>query len=56
MNLKKGLFAVLFCLLSGLALSGCKKDPYMLAIMGYNYTDRAIADLSVNGAWGGTSS
>jgi hypothetical protein len=52
MNSKKGLFAVLFCLLSGLALSGCKKDPYMLAIMGYNYTDRAIADLSVNGAWG----
>jgi len=24
----------------------------MLGIMGYNYTDRAIADFSVNGAWG----
>ena len=33
-------------------LSACKQEPYTLSIMGYNYTDRAIADFSVNGAWG----
>jgi len=33
-------------------LSGCAKDPYMLGITGYNYTDRAVADFSVNGAGG----
>jgi hypothetical protein len=40
----------LFTLVS---LSGCAKDPYMLGIMGYNYTDRAIADFSANEQSGG---
>ncbi|WP_158939150.1 DUF3304 domain-containing protein [Burkholderia sp. S171] len=39
-------------LLTLVSLSGCAKDPYMLGIMGYNYTDRAIADFAVNGAAG----
>jgi hypothetical protein len=52
MNLKTRLLAVLFCVLTCGSLLGCKKEPYMLGIMGYNYTDRAIADFSVNGAWG----
>jgi hypothetical protein len=34
-------------------LSGCKPEPYMLGVFGYNYTDRAVADFSVNGAGGG---
>ncbi|QIE24158.1 hypothetical protein SBC1_20510 [Caballeronia sp. SBC1] len=43
--------AVISLLIIG-SLSGCEKDPYMLGIMGYNYTDRAIADFAVNGAAG----
>ena len=50
--LNKKRLAILLCLLLGPVLSGCKREPYMLGIMGYNYTDRAIADFSVNGAWG----
>jgi hypothetical protein len=53
MNLKTRLLVVLSCVLPCVALLGCKKEPYMLGIMGYNYTDRAIADFSVNDAWGG---
>ena len=52
MVLKKRLLAVLACLLSGLVLSACKKVPYMLSIIGYNYTDRAVADFAVNGQGG----
>ena len=52
MMLNKRLSAILLCLLLGAVLSGCKREPYMLGIEGYNYTDRAIADFSVNGAWG----
>jgi hypothetical protein len=39
-------------LLTLVSLLGCAKEPYMLGIMGYNYTDRAIADFAVNGAAG----
>jgi hypothetical protein len=45
-------FIVATSLLAPASVSGCAKDPYMLGIMGYNYTDRAIADFSVNGAAG----
>lgn len=51
-NAKERLLAALLLVLTSLALTGCKKEPYMLGIMGYNYTDRAIASFSVNGAWG----
>ncbi|CAE6792332.1 DUF3304 domain-containing protein [Paraburkholderia nemoris] len=34
-------------------ISGCAKEPYELAIVGYDYTDRAIAEFSVDGAWAG---
>ncbi|MET3449106.1 DUF3304 domain-containing protein [Ralstonia sp. 1138] len=35
-------------------LSGCAaQEPYTLAIIGYDYTDRAIPEFSVNGAGGG---
>lgn len=44
---------VFLCLLSSVTLIGCKKDPYMLGVFGYNYTDRAVANFSVNGAGGG---
>jgi hypothetical protein len=30
------------------SLSGCREQPYMLGIIGYNYTDRAVADFAVN--------
>jgi hypothetical protein len=33
-------------------LAGCRQEPYSLAIVGYDYTDRAVADFSVNDAWG----
>ena len=33
-------------------LAGCRQEPYSLAIVGYDYTDRAVADFSVNGQWG----
>jgi hypothetical protein len=51
MAVRWGLVTVtgLFTLVS---LSSCAKEPYMLGIMGYNYTDRAVADFSVNGAAG----
>lgn len=45
--------------LAGLALlalsvlSSRAKEPYELAIVGYDYTDRAIAEFSVDGAWAG---
>ena len=29
------------------------KEPYMLTLFGYNYTDRAVAFFSVNGQGGG---
>ncbi|WP_158900847.1 DUF3304 domain-containing protein [Burkholderia sp. L27(2015)] len=35
------------------SLAGCAKEPYMLGITGYNYTDRGVADFTVNGAGGG---
>ena len=35
------------------SMSSCAKEPYMLAIEGYNYTDRAIANFSVNKQGGG---
>jgi hypothetical protein len=52
MVLTRGLIAAVIVALASAFLAGCKKEPYMLAIMGYNYTDRAISDFSVNGAWG----
>ena len=42
---------VSFLILAGVL--GCTKEPYMLGVMGYNYTDRAIADFSVNNQAGG---
>jgi hypothetical protein len=39
-------------LLAIMGLSGCKQEPYMLGIVGYNYTDRAVADFAVNGQGG----
>ncbi|NLP62559.1 DUF3304 domain-containing protein [Paraburkholderia sacchari] len=52
MNSKSVLLALSIFLLALLLLPGCTKDPYMLGLVGYNYTDRAIADFSVNGQWG----
>ncbi|MBR8058042.1 DUF3304 domain-containing protein [Burkholderia dolosa] len=40
-------------LLAIMGLSGCKQEPYMLGIVGYNYTDRAVANFGVNGQGGG---
>lgn len=51
--MKRRLFPILLCVVPMLALLGCKRDPYMLGVAGYNYTNRAIADFSVNCAWGG---
>jgi len=34
------------------SVSGCTEDPYMLGVMGYNYSDRAIALFMVNGGGG----
>ncbi|WP_081771676.1 DUF3304 domain-containing protein [Paraburkholderia nodosa] len=49
----KSVFLLLpFFVLSVMVFQGCKKEPYMLAIIGYNYTDRAIADFAVNGQGG----
>jgi hypothetical protein len=42
---------VLFFVMLG-SLPGCAKEPYMLGVTGYNYTDRAVAYFSVNGAGG----
>lgn len=50
--MKRYLFGILLCAIPVLALLGCKREPYMLGIVGYNYTDRAVADFSVNGQWG----
>ncbi|QIE24156.1 hypothetical protein SBC1_20490 [Caballeronia sp. SBC1] len=50
-NIRLGLIASI-SLLTLVILSSCAKDPYMLGIMGYNYTDRAVADFAVNGAAG----
>jgi hypothetical protein len=47
---------VAIALFAAVSLFGCKQDPYTLAIVGFNYTDRAVADFSVNGAWGGNLS
>ncbi|MET3449114.1 DUF3304 domain-containing protein [Ralstonia sp. 1138] len=45
--------AIFLGLLIFASLSGCaKEEPYMLAIIGYNYTDRAIAFFGVNGQGG----
>ncbi|NLP62561.1 DUF3304 domain-containing protein [Paraburkholderia sacchari] len=52
MNSKNVLPAFSLFLLALLLLQGCKKEPYMLGLVGYNYTDRAISDFSVNGQWG----
>lgn len=46
------LLGVFLCAIPVLALLGCKREPYMLGIMGYNYTDRAISDFYVNDQWG----
>jgi len=35
------------------SLASSAEDPYELDVVGYDYTDRAIADFSVNGAAGG---
>ncbi|WP_169708645.1 DUF3304 domain-containing protein [Trinickia terrae] len=35
------------------ALSSRAKEPHELAIVGYDYTDRAISEFSVNDAWAG---
>ena len=51
--IKIGTLAVLGALAVA-SLAGCAKEPDALAIVGYNYTDRAIADFSVNGAGGGS--
>jgi hypothetical protein len=45
-------FAAVLGFLILASVFGCTKDPYMLGVMGYNYTDRAIADFLVNGQWG----
>ncbi|MEX3952511.1 DUF3304 domain-containing protein [Paraburkholderia sp. EG287B] len=50
---KDRVITVLLCLLSTATLMGCKREPYMLGVFGYNYTDRAVAYFSVNGAGGG---
>jgi hypothetical protein len=44
--------AFLFGVLAIAGLTGCQREPYSLAIVGYDYTDRAVADFSVNGQWG----
>jgi hypothetical protein len=51
-TIRLGLVAVA-SLLTIVSLWGCEKEPYALAVVGYNYTDRAIADFSVNRQWGG---
>jgi hypothetical protein len=43
---------LLLCVLTP-ALAGCKEDPVMLGIVGYNYTDRYIDTFAVDGAGGG---
>jgi hypothetical protein len=35
------------------SLESCAKEPFDLELVGYDYTDRAILDFSVNGASGG---
>ncbi|HKR42622.1 MAG TPA: DUF3304 domain-containing protein [Paraburkholderia sp.] len=48
------LAAVAFVIaLSALGLTGCKKPPYEVELVGYDYTDRALLDFSVNGISGG---
>jgi hypothetical protein len=51
-SIRLGLVAVV-SLLTLSSLDGCKNDPYELEVIGYDYTDRAIADFSVNGQTGG---
>ncbi|GAB5097058.1 DUF3304 domain-containing protein [Caballeronia sp. GAWG2-1] len=41
-------------LLALTSLGGCTQDPYMLGIIGYNYTDRAFWNFGVNGQGGGS--
>ena len=31
------------------SLTGCAKEPYELELVGYDYTDRALLDVAVNG-------
>jgi hypothetical protein len=52
LNLRNVFFSILLCIVSIVILQGCKKEAYMLSIIGYNYTDRAIADFGVNGQGG----
>ncbi|WP_081771677.1 DUF3304 domain-containing protein [Paraburkholderia nodosa] len=52
MKTKSAFLLLLFFVLPVMVFKGCKKEPYILAIIGYNYTDRAIADFSVNGQGG----
>ncbi|MEX3947678.1 DUF3304 domain-containing protein [Paraburkholderia sp. EG287B] len=52
MKTKNSVLLLIFCVLPVLLTQGCKKEPYMLAVIGYNYTDRAIADFAVNGQGG----
>ncbi len=50
--MKTTMVAIAVYWIVALTLSGCKKEPYMLGVVGYNYTDRAVSDFSVNGQWG----
>ena len=49
----KGFIWVVVGVVMLVGVVGCTKDPYELDVVGYDYTDRAIADFSVNGAGGG---
>src|SRR5471032_291718 len=52
-NIIKSIFIAVLFLIGFPILSGCTREPYMLGVTGYNYTDRAISDFAVNEQGGG---